>query len=549
MRGGKFFSRRGRVLAAVSVLACASAAGLGGGASAATRLPTLSQALQAAKAPPSELKRGRTVDFQGTTIVRYQQKVGGVPVLGGDVAVIGSTGGAVAPEVVTDGSAANVASPPAPTVSAARAIAIARGTTGASGLRAKPTTRLAIDPRHGDALVRQVMLASSRPMKDFQVLVDATTGAVLQKVNVLHYDHAKTQKGKAKLYNPNPVAMNGGYGGIGMNKSADQSDKDTAKLTALRAPVKLLRINRGQHCLKGTYVEARVGHGKGKAVCRKSLDWSKVTRSDNRFEGLEAYQQITQIESYYHSLGFRGKSNVHPKRQLVIADAFGQDNSFYSPGDRTIRYGSGGVDDAEDGDVVTHEYGHSIQDAQDRGFGNCNCFQSGALGEGFGDFESAVNTSISPDVPNSYRNTAEYCIFDWDGTGGYGGPGVKPCGRLATGSDGTGRPTNTYLQAFVTCNSGGTPEVHCLGEVWSHGLIDLLNSLPADSHGRPPIVVDLLTSQFAYADDETFKGAVNLLLAADDHIYGTNAAGSGPHDAAICAEMKTQRGINASDCP
>ena len=82
----------------------------------------------------------------------------------------------------------------------------------------------------------------------------------------------------------------------------------------------------------------------------------------------------------------------------MIADAFKDDNSFYSPATRLIKYGAGGVDDAEDGDVVTHEYGHSIQDAQDRGFGTS--LGAGSLGEGFGDFVSAVNTSITPDLPN-----------------------------------------------------------------------------------------------------------------------------------------------------
>ena len=490
--------------------------------------------------------RDRTINFEGTQIVQYSQQVGGVPVLGGDVAVIGDSAGATAaPAVAMDASAAKVAAPPEPKVSAAGAIAIAKQATGASGLRSRPSADLAIDSKHGDALVRRVTLASSRPLKDFQVLVDATSGDVLQKINVLHY--ASSQTGKAQLYTPNPVVMNGGYSGIGTTKAADNNDKDTAKLTALRAPVKLKLLAKHQHCLKGQFVDARVGSGKGAPVCRKSLNWSNVTRSQSDFEGLEAYQEITQIQSYYHQLGFRGKANVHPQRQTVIADAFAQDNSFYSPGDRKIRFGRGGVDDAEDGDVIVHEYGHSIQDAQRRGFGNCNCFQSGALGEGFGDFESAVNTVISPNVPSSYLATGAYCIFDWDGTGGYGGPGVKPCGRLATGADGT----NTYNQAVHTCRTPQGPEIHCLGEVWSHGLIDLLGNLSPDSHGRPPIVVDVLLSQFLYKDNETFKQAVNALLEADDSVYGNSNGdpGTGAHDAAICAEMKTARGIDASGCP
>ena len=59
----------------------------------------------------------------------------------------------------------------------------------------------------------------------------------------------------------------------------------------------------------------------------------------------------------------------------------------------------------------------------------------------------------------------------------------------------------------------------------------------------PPIVVDVLGSQFAYADNESFAQAVNGLVAADNAVYG------GTHKTAICTEMKTNRGINASSCP
>jgi hypothetical protein len=229
-------------------------------------------------------------------------------------------------------------------------------------------------------------------------------------------------------------------------------------------------------------------------------------------------------------------NNFHPKKQMVIADNFPDDNSFYSPGDRKIRYGTGGVDDAEDGDVITHEYGHAIQDAQDRGFGSTD--EAGALGEGFGDYQSALNLLLNGAYVTPTPKMAK-CIFDWDGTGGYGGPGVKPCGRLATGTDGT----RTYSQAKNTCSLGhGHEEVHCFGEVWSHGLIDLLLSLPEPS-GFPPISVDVIASQFTYADNETFKEAVNALVAADNVIF------SGANVTAICDEMKGQRGINASACP
>jgi hypothetical protein len=523
-----------RLATGVALLAVALPAGLSAGASAAPSQASVTDALLGAKAPASQLEATRTINFNGFSIHRYQQSVGGIPVLNGEVAVIDGAAGAAG--VVTDASTPSVAAPPAAKVSAGRAVAIARAATGAHGARVAPTASLAIDPAHGNVLVRRVVIPSKRPLNDFEVLVDAATGKVLARRSLRQN---ATQTGHAKLYTPNPVVANGGYGGIGTTRSADHHDQDTAKLPSLRNPVKLPRIASGQHCLKGTYVESRLGPSAGgKPVCKKSLNWNGVTRSSNKFEALEGYQQIDQIQSYFHALGFTGSSNVHPQRQRIVVDAFPDDNSFYTPGDRLIRFGTGGVDDAEDGDVVVHEYGHSIQDSQDRGFGSGD--QASGLGEGFGDFMSVINTAISqPPVPSGYLTKAEFCVFDWDGTGGYGGPGVKPCGRVSNGSDGV----NTFPQAQTKCRlPGGHLEIHCLGEVWTHGLDDLLNGIPLEG-GKPPIVIDLLTSQFAYVDNESFGQAVGALVAADNAVYG------GAHKSAICTEMEINRGIPTTACP
>ncbi len=111
----------------------------------------------------------------------------------------------------------------------------------------------------------------------------------------------------------------------------------------------------------------------------------------------------------------------------MVADAFKADNSFFSPATRKIKYGSGGVDDAEDADVILHEYGHAIQDDQVPGFGAGN--QAGSIGEGFGDFWAAVMSSLSPDTTNA----DDVCIFDWDGvTWGRFVPAFhRKCGRRA----------------------------------------------------------------------------------------------------------------------
>ena len=103
-----------------------------------------------------------------------------------------------------------------------------------------------------------------------------------------------------------------------------------------------------------------------------------------------AYYQIDRSQTYIQSLGLLEPNptpnGIDDRVQRATADAFKRDNSFYSPATQRSCTASGGVDDAEDGDVIMHEYGHSIQDASVARLRPQLGLQPGALGEGFGDY-------------------------------------------------------------------------------------------------------------------------------------------------------------------
>ncbi|MEV0811358.1 M36 family metallopeptidase [Micromonospora sp. NPDC050200] len=67
------------------------------------------------------------------------------------------------------------------------------------------------------------------------------------------------------------------------------------------------------------------------------------------------------------------------------------------------------MDDAEDAEVIVHEYGHSVQDGQVPGFGIT--LESGSIGEGFSDYLAVVVTSWATGTPT---RTPEACVADWD---------------------------------------------------------------------------------------------------------------------------------------
>src|SRR2546421_11352411 len=84
---------------------------------------------------------------------------------------------------------------------------------------------------------------------------------------------------------------------------------------------------------------------------------------------------------------FTGDASVNAKPQNAYAlPVVGFDNSFSQPGQDFIPYGA--VDDTDDAEVILHEYGHTIQDAQVPGWGETE--EAGAMGEGWGEFLAAT---------------------------------------------------------------------------------------------------------------------------------------------------------------
>ena len=122
-----------------------------------------------------------------------------------------------------------------------------------------------------------------------------------------------------------------------------------------------------------------------------------------------AYYWVTEAQKYIQSLGFgasRRPVNMQPQR--IRINQWGHDNSFANDHKIELRFGKGGVDDAEDAEVILHEYGHAIHFSQNFAFAS---EEAGAISEGFGDYW-AVTVSES----SSRRRRIPACVADWDST-------------------------------------------------------------------------------------------------------------------------------------
>jgi hypothetical protein len=458
-----------------------------------------SEALREAKAPAAELAKDGSVESFGIDIDRYQQEVGGVPVIGSQAVVADGPGERAG--VVADSTTTGIANPAEPEIGSAEAVRTARSSAGTKALRAPARAELAIDPDSaGGRQVWRVLIPSLRPFADFEVLVDAASGAVVSRRDVL-----QRVQGRAKVFVVNPVTLNGGSTGL-----ADNGDQDSALLTSLRQPVVLQHLRKKSKCLDGAFAHAFLGSKT--EVCSKSRRWGRLTRAEDGFEAANAYEAVDRTQTYVRLLGLPRQIGY---RRIPLRTNRGKaDNSAFSFFTRDITFGRGGVDDAEDSDVVIHEYAHSLQDSQVSDFGMNE--QGMAIGEGFGDYIAAVMTAV---VPGTSAEAAA-CIFDWDSN-----PLGIPCLRRTDLSE-----TLADANASPSCAT----DPHCVGQVWSSALWKLRGELGADSTGQSAMDKIVLQANFLITADARFRDAANALLAADSQLYG------GAHATPITAELTTR---------
>ena len=493
--------RRGRRVAgsAAALGVVASVGLLSSAAAGEDERGRLRAALASARATPAQLVAEDSVRVPGGgTIRRFAQRIAGLPVHGAGAIVVDSAAGGT--ELVVDDTAARLSAPPAAKLGSRAAVKRARASSGAARLRARPRARLGVDPLTGRPSW-EVRLATVRPLADLLVSVDAVSGRVLGSRDLLRRGNAS-----ASLFDPNPVVTRGTSRGL-----RDARDRGSSLLASLRVPVTLERLASPRGCLRGKYADVRLGT-KAKRVCRRSRAWGNVGRARGSFEALMGYFHIDRTRAYLESLALTRELRRKPQR--VRANAFKQDNSYFSPFERVIVLGTGGVDDGEDGDVIVHEYGHSVQDQQRHLFGTTA--QGAAIGEGFGDYLAAAISSLSTGGQERF----DACMFEWDAISYT----RRRCARR-TDQDITLNAANRRC--------GRQP--HCVGEAWSGALWDLRNALGFDAAGISIGDRIVLQSQFMYLRRTGFRDAARALLAADELLYG------GVHRGAVEAEMVERR--------
>lgn len=213
------------------------------------------------------------------------------------------------------------------------------------------------------------------------------------------------------------------------------------------------------------------------------------TRDQSGFEDVNAFYHLTTFNSYIHNiLGFPEICNYQ-----IVVDAHGMngaDNSNFNPASSPPRlsFGEGGVDDAEDADVIIHEYGHAISHSAspNTNFG----IERTTLDEAGGDYFAA---SYSRSLSSNFW----YKVYTWDGHNEFWN------GRIANSTD-------HYPEDLVNNKYNDA-------DIWSSVLMEIWEQIGREATDRL-----LIQANMSYATNMTMPQAALLFLQADELLYNSS---------------------------
>lgn len=285
------------------------------------------------------------------------------------------------------------------------------------------------------------------------------------------------------IFNPDPLTTAlASYGG----SYVDNNDATNSALNAQMQQVNFIAdYSAGLYTLQNQYVKIVDFESPNITPVTSNTPTFNFNRDDDGFEDVNAFVHINRYREYVTSLGFDIASN------LVAVDAHGfngQDNSYFAPGNTppSISFGTGGVDDAEDADVLVHEYGHFLSEMSAPG-SNVG-LERKSLDEGFCDYLCAAYS----------RNLTTFDtinVYNWDGHNEFwNGRSVSTTRVYPTNLN----PSNIYRN----------------GEMWSTALFKIASEI-----GRKSADSIFFESLQGYAQNMAMDDAAYLVVAADSLLF------------------------------
>lgn len=377
---------------------------------------------------------------------------------------------------------------------------------------------------NGDARSVLAVSAGRRPALQTVFYFDAITFSLIKRVDLFFQIDGQ-------VFDPNPVVT------LSDPSLQDNDDAATAVPSSAYRIVDLPEVS-----LSGPLAGPNVQLADFDAPAIAPVSASgplRFGRADDGFEDVMTYFHLDRSQRHMQSLGFVGSRRIIAAPMRVDTHANGgEDNSYFSPTTNSLSFGEGGVDDAEDADILLHEYGHAIQENSSPGaFTGSPASQARAMGEGFGDY-----WAFSGNYAAGQNSTFDqFCIGEWDARCG-NAPSSR-CGYASSANclrrvDGT-----KTMDDYVLTDRGGAEHIN--GEIWSSALREIFMTLIGrHGVGEGRRIADrlILESQFGIPTSSNFRLGGMRMLEVDRVLNG------GSHGSELCAALTLRRIIAASDC-
>jgi len=210
-------------------------------------------------------------------------------------------------------------------------------------------------------------------------------------------------------------------------------------------------------------------------------------RSEPGFEAVSAFYHITSMKRHLDELGFTTLCSdfetLEVDARATIGTSIDPDNSVYNSSRHEIRFGTGGIDDAEDADVCVHEYGHALSFCANENSASSMNRERDAIEEGLCDYFAA---SYSREISEFQSGR----VFNWDGNFG------NWSGRSVTAF-------SQYPMDLVDNQYGDAP-------IWSSVLMEIQEEL-----GRDVTDQLLMQAMFAFTPNTGMPEAAAMIMDAD----------------------------------
>jgi hypothetical protein len=311
----------------------------------------------------------------------------------------------------------------------------------------------------------------------------------------------------ASVYIPDPITS---AQTIYAGSFKDFSDTTNATLNSERKNVSIVvSLDSNGYNLKNERFEIKEFSTPNKAPIISPTPMFSYTRDQDGFEDVNTYYHLNTYNTYVENQGFTDLADFLTQVDPHALD--NDDNSMYSKGGGHSRlfFGEGGVDDAEDADVVIHEYGHALSDqaSPSSNFGG----ERSAVDEGLGDyFATSYSRSISP-----YRWQD---MFTWDGH-------------------------NEYWSGRDAASTKHYPEdlgfsIHNNGEMWNSTLMQIWEAL-----GRNTTDKLMFQTLYGLASNMTMTDIALLFMQSDTLLY------NGVNGCVIAQKMFDRGFLDSSNVP